>query len=98
MDEIYRLNGITFVWNRDKALGNPRKHDGVRFEQAVEVFFDPFLRVVDASRGAEVRDAVIGMDRRWSLLFVVHIHLEDDRIRIISARRATRAERALYED
>jgi uncharacterized DUF497 family protein len=98
MDEIYRLSGITFVWNREKALANPGKHDGVRFEQAVEVFFDPFLRVVDASRGTEARDVVIGMDRRWNLLFVVNIQLEDDRIRIISARRATRAERALYED
>jgi uncharacterized DUF497 family protein len=58
----------------------------------------PAAGVDDASRGTEARDAVIGMDRRWNLLFVVHIQLEDDRLRIISARRATRAERALYED
>lgn len=98
MDEIFRLGGIEFVWDRDKALANPVKHDGVRFEQAAEVFFDPFVRVVDATRNEEPRDAVIGLDRRWMLLFVVHFLVEDDRVRIISARRATRAERAFYED
>ena len=43
-------------------------------------------------------DAVIGMDERWSLLFVVHMVLEGESIRIISARKATRAERRVYED
>jgi uncharacterized DUF497 family protein len=52
---------------------------------------------VDASRHEEARDAIIGMDIRWNLLFVVHIELEDDAIRIISARKATRRERAYYE-
>jgi uncharacterized protein len=37
------------------------------------------------------------MDTRWNLLFVVHIELEDDALRIISARKATRRERAYYE-
>jgi uncharacterized DUF497 family protein len=53
--------------------------------------------VGDASRHEETRDAIIGMDIRWNLLFVVHIELEDDAIRIISARKATRRERAYYE-
>lgn len=55
------------------------------------------LKVVDASRNDEVRDAVIGMDTRWNLLFVVHIEVEDEAIRLISARRATRQERTAYE-
>ncbi len=59
------------------------------FEQAAEAFFDLFLKVVDASRNAEARDAIIGLDTRWNLLFVVHIELEEDAIRLISARRAT---------
>jgi hypothetical protein len=42
--------------------------------------------------------AVIGLDRRWSLLYVVHIEREDDMIRIISARKATRKEREYYEN
>jgi uncharacterized DUF497 family protein len=61
----------------------------VTFEQAAEAFFDPFLKVVDASRNEEARDAIIGMDTRWHLLFVVHMELEEDAIRLISARKAT---------
>ena len=67
------------------------------FQQAAEAFFDPFLIVVDASRNNEAREAVIGMDRRWNLLYVVHIERDDDVIRIISARKATRKEREDYE-
>lgn len=97
MDTTFVLNGITFVWDEQKALANIQKHDGISFQQAAEAFFDPFLVVVDASRNQEERDAVIGLDQRWNLLFVVHIEVEGDRIRIISARRATRTERKQYE-
>lgn len=54
--------------------------------------------VVDASRNDEARDAIIGMDRQNYLLFVVHIQQENDQIRIISARKATRQERITYEN
>lgn len=83
MDTYFVLNGITFVWNEQKARNNPSKHDSVTFQQAAEAFFDPFLKVVDASRNDEARDAIIGMDKQWNLLFVVHIAFEDDVIRII---------------
>jgi len=52
---------------------------------------------MDASRHEEAREAIIGMDTRWNLLFVVHIELEEDAIRLISARKATRKERHDYE-
>ncbi len=97
MDVYFVLNGITFVWHREKAQSNPSKHGGITFQQAAEVFFDPFLVVVDASRNDEARDAVIGMDRRWNVLYVVHIEHEERSIRIISARKATRQERTDYE-
>lgn len=45
------------------------------------MFFDPFLRLVDASRNDEARDAVIGYDAQSRLLFVVHVVFEDDAIR-----------------
>lgn len=96
MDERYERNGISFVWDAAKARSNISKH-GVSFEQAAEAFFDPFLRVVDASPDEESRDALIGMDERWNLLFVVHLELEGERYRIISARRATTRERRIYE-
>ena len=41
---------------------------------------------------------MLGMDQRSNLLFVVHVAFEDDEIRIISARKATRKERKTYED
>ena len=96
MDARFLLHSITFIWDVGKAVANLRKH-GIAFEQAAEAFFDPFLKVVDASRHEEARDAIIGMDTRWNLLFVVHLELEDDAIRLISARKATRKERAYYE-
>lgn len=98
MDIEFSLQGVRFVANREKARRNPAKHQGVAFEQAAQAFFDPFLRVVDADRDEEARDAVIGMDASSRLLFVVHIQQEDDRIRLISARKATRKERSLYEN
>lgn len=100
MDVYFTLNNITFVWNEEKARQNPVKHDGVTFQQAAEAFFDPFMIIVDASRNYEARDAIIGIDMRGNLLYVVHIERNDeliDLIRIISARKATRKEKRDYE-
>lgn len=97
MDEHFELNGISFVWSQTKAQENLTKH-GVAFDQAAEAFFDPFLRGVDASSDDEARDAIIGMYERWNLLFVVHIVFEEESVRLISARKATRNERRLYEN
>lgn len=41
---------------------------------------------------------LIGLDARWNLLYVVHIEREENMIRIISARKATRQERSEYEN
>jgi uncharacterized DUF497 family protein len=97
MDTRFVLHGITFIWDENKARANPRQHDGITFEQAAEAFFFEFVLVVVASRTDEAPDAITVMDTRWDLLFVVHIKLEQDAIRIISARKATRKERAYYE-
>ncbi len=97
MEVYFVLNGITFAWDEEKARINPINHDGITFQQAAEAFFDPFLLLVDASRNDEARDAVIGLDARWNLLYVVHIEQEEAYIRIISARKATCQERAEYE-
>ena len=53
--------------------------------------------MVDASRNDEIRHAVNGIDTRWNLLFIVHIEVEDEAIRLIPARRATRRELTEYE-
>ncbi len=89
MDTRFELHGIVFVWDDEKARFNRSKH-GVSFERAAEVFFDPFAKLVDASRNDEAREA---------LLYVAHVAFEaETRIRIISARPATGAERKAYED
>ena len=97
MDVQYEVDGSTFVWDEVKAQLNWRKH-GIRFEEAVSVFADPAFVLVDASRNDEQRDAVIGFDTQARLLFVVHIELDANYIRIISARRAEAHEEARYVD
>lgn len=97
MDAHFVYAGQRFRWDMDKAQANFKKH-GVRFEQACEVFFDPFVRIADATAENEAREAVIGLTGNWTLLFVVHVARERGVIRIISARRATRLERRMYED
>ena len=63
MDARFLLHGITFVGDVEEGVANLRKH-GIAFEQAAEAFFDPFPKLVDASRHEEGRDAIIGMDIR----------------------------------
>lgn len=95
MDEGHHIGGNDFVWDADKAVTTWRVR-GIRFEDAATVFSDPPFILVDASRNDEVRDAVIGFDRPGRLLLVVHIEIEDDCIRIISARPTEAHEEALY--
>ncbi len=97
MDVSLTLNEIKFEWDSEKAAANLRKHT-VSFETACEVFFDPFLRVVDAGTvGGERREVVVGMTMGWRLFHVVYVE-NDDVIRIISARPAEKVERAAYEN
>lgn len=96
MDVLYRLQGIEFEWDDEKAHNNSIKH-GVLFEEAAEVFFDPFYQAGDATVGDEQRDFVLGYSVSQRLLLVVYVE-RSDRTRIISARPATRPERKLYEE
>ena len=89
--------GLRFESDMKKALANYKKH-GIRFEQACQVFVDPFVRIVDATEEDETREAAVGFTEDWTLLFVVHVIRQHGVIRIISARRATRAEWREYED
>lgn len=80
-----------------KAELNLDKH-GIEFEVACETFFDPLLRPEDGGVSyGERRDAIIGLTVNWRLLYVVYVMRDDDVIRIISARPATKAEKKDYE-
>jgi hypothetical protein len=96
MDVVYRLQGVEFEWDQNKAEDNVVKH-GVTFEEAAEAFFDPFYREGDASVNEEQRDFIIGYSLSQRLLLVVHTQ-RGKRTRIISARAAIRSERKLYEE
>jgi len=92
----YTLQGIHLEWDARKASSNRRKH-GVDFEMACQAFFDPFLKVSTAGElSEEPREAIIGLTIQWQLLFVVFVQ-RGEAFRLISARRATRVERDLYE-
>jgi uncharacterized DUF497 family protein len=92
----FAYRGASFEWDHVKAETNHAKH-GVAFETACEAFFDPFRRVVDAGNHDEARDALIGYTESQILLTIVHLVRDEEIIRIISARRASKEERSLYE-
>ncbi len=96
MDIAYRLSGIDFRWDQEKAELNFRKH-GIAFETACEVFFDPFITFIglDIVRGEE-REAAVGMTTDWKLLRVIYV-FSPACIRLISARPVTIHERRTYE-
>lgn len=83
-----------FEWDSVKAAANLAKH-GVSFAEAATVFADPLAVYLDDGSGIG-RMVVVGMSLRERLLYVVHVE-RGERDRIISARPATAAERAVYE-
>lgn len=93
---LFLFRGVTFEWDAAKADANLLRH-GVPFELACEVFFDPLVRLVDATEADESRDAAIGRTESQTLLFVVHVIRHEEAIRIISARHATPQERRTNE-
>ena len=86
---------MEFEWDERKAQTNLRKHR-VDFADAVAVFEDTRAVTVTDEDPDEERYATIGMDALGRELVVIYT-VRGERIRIISARRATRGERAEYE-
>ena len=78
------------MWDVEKASSNVSKH-GVSFEMACQVFFDPFVRIEDASAGEEPRDSAVGLTEDWTLLLVVHILCEGETIPNHLSARSNRA-------
>ena len=99
------MNGrqFQFEWDEIKAAANLRKH-GVPFELAATVFNDPgLLTVADLEHGeTEERWFSIGLASNGAVLSIVYLWSESDpaatKIRLISAREATRTEMRYYEE
>ena len=99
-----RIGDMLFTWDDEKEQINIRKH-GIDFTSAASVFLDDYaaydFNTVDTNTGEE-RLSVTG----WlagKVMFVVYVERitandEDDIIRIISAREATRKEKMRYAD
>jgi len=87
---------VKFTWNPRKAASNAKKH-GVTFEEAATVFADPLALAIQ-DEAHEERTLLLGLSGRLRVLLVVHAELDDDTIRLISARRATSHERSRYEE
>jgi uncharacterized protein len=87
-----------FEWNDQKAAGNLQKH-GVSFDEAVSVFGDTRALTFSDTAHSEFEDRsrTYGMSNKMRLLVVVHTERRND-LRIISARKATRYEKGIYEN
>jgi len=93
-----RMDDLRFVWDDRKNLANRKKHR-VSFEEARTAFLDENAKVYfdpDHSR-AEDRFILLGISLQLRVLVVCHCYREGDAVvRIISARRADKAEQEDY--
>ncbi len=89
---------LKFEWDPRKAAANQKKH-GVSFEEAVTAFSDEQGRIIPDPDHSDEEDRFILLGMSWSLrvLVVCHCYREaSDVIRVFSARKADKAERAQY--
>lgn len=87
-----------FEWDTEKAEKNIRKHD-VSFDEAASVFDEPlFITLLDGEHSSDdERYITIGLSNMNRLLLVTHTE-RNDRIRVISARKATKNEEKFYQE
>jgi len=94
---------LNIIWDDAKARSNLLKH-GVTFAQAATVMLDPLALTVfaEAHSATEDRWYTLGQTSEGRLLALAHTYQIQDanmtRIRLISAREATRRERQQYEN
>lgn len=91
---------ILFEWDETKNEKNQKKH-GVAFEDAKTVFYDDHAILFDDPEHSvdEERFLIIGLAENNGICIISHCYRESaDIIRIISARRATKKEKATYQE
>ncbi|GJM43435.1 MAG: hypothetical protein DHS20C21_02770 [Gemmatimonadota bacterium] len=92
------MDGLRFEWDKRKAAANLRKH-GVSFAEAESVFSDERALLLEdpAHSSSEDRFVLLGLSATLRTLVVCHCYRQGDGvIRVISARKATRAEQRQY--
>ena len=92
------MNHLIFEWDDKKNASNLKKH-GVSFDEAKTVFTDQFARLIADPDHSDDEDRFIllGTSIHSKLLVVCHCIRVDDSVRIISARKADKQEREIYE-
>ncbi|MCC6220704.1 MAG: BrnT family toxin [Deltaproteobacteria bacterium] len=89
---------LVFEWDENKARFNVRKH-GVSFELAATVFGDPFALTIYDKNNSQNEDRYVTIGLSVIGLVVVVCHTDRaNKIRIISARKATSKEKRQYEE
>jgi len=88
---------LRFEWDPNKAEANLAKHE-VSFEEAMTVFAEPLARIFPDEEHSvdELREIIIGHSAGHQLILVNFTSI-DDRVRIFSARKATRRERKIMK-
>lgn len=88
---------MIFEWNKKKSEINVKKH-GISFEEAVSVFVDEDAVLFDDPDHSteEDRFLIIGVSNKMNICIVSHCYRHEEIIRIISARKATKKEKAVY--
>jgi uncharacterized DUF497 family protein len=91
--------GLQFEWDRQKARTNLQKH-GVSFDEAATVFNDPTAFIFDDLDHStdEQREIIIGHSAIGHILVISFTERDGEKLRIISARKATKLERSDYEE
>jgi uncharacterized DUF497 family protein len=88
---------VKLEWDAKKAAVNARKH-GVTFEEAATCFDDPNgCYFKNEAPSYEDRLILVALSANLRLLFVVHAEVGREAIRIVSARKASPAQRRMYE-
>jgi uncharacterized protein len=93
-ERTYTTSCVDFEWDPRKADANLRKHK-VDFADAVSVFSDPLALTIPDESDNEPRFVTLGSDLLGRII-VVSYSWRGDRIRVISARKATARERSQY--
>ena len=93
------MSHLEFDWDDAKNASNQRKH-GVSFAEAKTVFTDQFARLIADPDNSDDEDrfVLLGTSISSRLLVVCHCIRVNDSIRMISARKADKYERSIYEE
>lgn len=87
---------MDYEWDPEKARENYHKHK-INFADAVSAFSDDYALTIEDEFEEERRFITLGRDAFGRVLFIVYTYRHEYLIRLISARKATAAERTHYE-